>query len=132
MRALVCATLVLSLAGTASAAPQDTQPAQAAAEAFVQAIAAKDFEAFKALCAAKLQAEHAKNAKNSKLTRWWEAAQKAQAEHKARWVYKDVKGNLPKNVTLGYTRVSDKGESEVRIGVILEGDRWLVDSAGSL
>ncbi|MCX5654596.1 MAG: hypothetical protein NTY65_08130 [Planctomycetota bacterium] len=43
-----------------------------------------------------------------------------------------MKSNYPKNVTLTYTRSMDSGETAVDIGVILEGDKWLVDSAGSL
>jgi hypothetical protein len=133
MRALVCSmTVILALASTAIAAPQDTKPAQATAEALVKAIVAKDFEAFKALCASALVAEYGKNQKNCKITRWWDATQQELVKHNATWVYKDVKSNLPKNVTLAYTRTMDSGELVVNIGVIQEGEKWLVDSAGSL
>jgi hypothetical protein len=132
MRVMVCIGFILALVSTAVAAPQDTKPAQATAQAFVKAIVAKDFNAFKALCATKLQAEHAKNPRNCMITRWWVAIQEELTKHNARWVYKNVKSNYPKNVTLAYTRTMDSGELVVHIGVIQEGDRWLVDSAGSL
>lgn len=132
MRTLVCVLSILALAGIALSAPNDTKPAQATAEAFIKTIVDKDFEAFKALCASKLQKEHAKNPKNCMITRWWDAAQEGQTRHGAKWMFKDVKSNLPKNVTLRYIRTNDSGESEVPIGVILEGDKWLVDSAGAL
>jgi hypothetical protein len=132
MKVVACMTVMWVLASTASAAAQDTKPAQATADALIQAIVAKNFDAFKALCASKVQEEHAKNPKNCKITRWWDSAQKELTEHKATWVYKAVKSNYPKNVTLTYTRSMDSGETAVDIGVILEGDKWLVDSAGSL
>jgi hypothetical protein len=135
MRALACVTAILLQAfvvSAAFAAPQDTKPAQIAAEAFVKAIVARDFEAFKAMCASKLQAEHAKNPKNCMITSWWDATQEELTKHNAKWVYKGVKSNFPKDVTLAYTRTMDSGELVVHIGVIQEGDKWLIDSAGSL
>ncbi|HOX43129.1 MAG TPA: hypothetical protein PK668_06010 [Myxococcota bacterium] len=132
MRALVGVAAILAFASVAVAAPQDTKPAEAAAAAFIQTIAAKDFEAFKALCTTKLQAEHAKNAKNCHITRWWDAAQEAQAKHGAKYVFKRVSHNYPKNVTVEYTRTQDSGEAVVPLGVVLDGDKWLIDSAGAL
>jgi hypothetical protein len=135
MRTLVCVPAILAQAivvNAAVAVPQDTKSAEIAAESFVKTIMAKDFEAFKAMCASKLQAEHTKNAKNCMITRWWDATQKELIKHNAKWVFKGVKSNFPKNVTLAYTRSMDSGELVVHIGVIQEGDKWLIDSAGSL
>lgn len=132
MRMIACAAVLLALVSTAVAAPQDTTPAQETAEAFVKAIVAKDFAAFKGLCASKLQAEYARNAKNCRITRWWTAVQEELTKKNATWVFKSVKSNLPKNVTLAFTRTMNGRATIVHIGVIKEGDKWLVDSAGSL
>jgi hypothetical protein len=132
LRFATCAAILLTLVSTTIAAPQDTKPAQATAEAFVKAIVAKDFDAFKALCTAKLQAEHAKNPKNCLITRWWTGVQKELTQQHAKWVFKKVQSNLPGNVTLDYTRTMDSGSKVVQIGVRLDGGKWLVDSAGSL
>jgi hypothetical protein len=127
-----CTAILLAMVSTTVAAPQDTKPAQAAAEAFVKAIVAKDFDAYKALCTAKLQAGHAKNPKNCMITRWWTAVQKEVTQNHAKFVYKKVQSNLPGSVTLDYTRTMDSGSAVVHIGVRLEGGKWPVDSAGSM
>jgi len=132
MRAVVCVLSILALASVAWAAPPETGPAVAAAEAFVKTIAAKDFEGFKAACAAKVRAEHDKNPKNCLITRWWEAAQKAQAEHGAKWAFKAVKTNMPKSKSITFTRTQDDGARDLDIGLVEQDGKWLVDSAGAL
>ena len=132
MKAVVCVILVMALAGVVQAAGQDTKPIQEVSDAFIKAVVDKDFEAYKAKVSAKLLEEFTKNAKNSKIQRWWESARAAVEKHQAKWEYKGVKTNMPKLVVLEYKRILDSGETVTSIELIKDGEKWVVDSAGSL
>jgi hypothetical protein len=132
MRAIESMLLMLALVGAVLAVGQDTKPMQEVSDAFIKAIVNNDFEAYKARVSTKLLEEFAKNAKNCKIQRWWDSARTEFEKHQAKWEYKGVKTNMPKIVMLEYKRTMDSGESVVSIELIKEGEKWLVDSAGSL
>jgi hypothetical protein len=132
MRAVICGSLVLAMAGIILAAGQDTKPAQAVSDAFIKAIVNNDFQAYRTFVSTKLLDEFAKNPKNCKIQRWWDSARAELEKHQAKWEYKGVKTNMPKIIDLEYKRTMDSGESVVMIELVKEGEKWLVDSAGSL
>ena len=132
MRTIIRVVSVLAMAGILLAAGQDTKPAQAVSDAFIKAIVNNDFQAYKTCASTKLLDEFAKNPKNSKIQRWWDSARAEVEKHQANWEYEGVKTNMPKIIDLDYKRTTDSGQSVVTIELVKEGDKWLVDSAGSL
>lgn len=135
MRIILCLSLIMAFMGGIASADvysDNAKAAQDVADAFFKAIADKDFEAYKAKVAAALIAEYDKNNTNCKITRWWDSARKGIDKFNAKWAFVRVKSNMAKSIALDYKRTMSTGETTNTIYLIKEGDKWLVDAAGSI
>ncbi len=127
---MVAAVALASAAFAATA--DDLKAAQETADGFFKAIADKDFDAYKEKCSAARVAEYDANNENCPLKRWWDTARDEVDKHKAAWEFVKVKTNFPAQVDLDYKRTMDSGETINTINLRKEGDKWLVDAAGSI
>jgi hypothetical protein len=134
MKTLLCAfVLVAFMAAVAGAAtPEDLKAAQTTADEMFKAIADKDFDKYKEKVSAKRAAEYAANAENCPIKRWYDTAREEIDKHGAKWEFIKVKANYPAQVELDYKRTLDTGETTCTIYLVKEGDKWLVDAAGSI
>ena len=134
MRIILGLSLVLAFMGVANADvySDNAKAAQEVADAFFKAIADNDFEAYKAKVTAALIAEYNKNNANCKIKRWWDSARKGVDTSNAKWTFAKVKSNMPTSIALDYKRTMSTGETINTIYLKKEGDKWLVDAAGSI
>ncbi len=133
MKALTCALVTLGLVAAAYAAtPAELKTAQDVTDAFLKAIADKDFDKYKENVSSKRLAEYMANEINNPIKRWWDAAREEIEKHNAKWVFDSVKTNMPNTIGLNYKRTLDTGETINYIELVKEGDKWLVDAAGSI
>ena len=134
MRIILCLSLMLAIIGIANADvySDNAKAAQAVADAFFKAIAANDFEAYKAKVTATLIAEYNANKANCKIKRWWDSARKGIDKFNAKWTFVSVKSNMPTSIALDYKRTMSTGDTINTIYLKKEGDKWLVDAAGSI
>ncbi len=134
MRIILCLSLILALMGVANADvySDNAKAAQETADAFFKAIADNDFEAYKAKVAAALVAEYNANNANCKIKRWWDSARKGVEKSNAKWTFVKVKTNMPATIALDYKRTMSTGDSINTIYLKKEGDKWLIDAAGSI
>jgi len=133
-RIILCLSLILAFMGTASADvySDNAKAAQTVADSFFKAIAAKDFDAYKANVTAELLAEYNTNNANCKIKRWWDSARKNIDKLNAKWEFVKVKTNMPTNIALDYKRTTSTGVTTDTIYLTKKGDKWLVDAAGSI
>jgi len=134
MRVILGLSLILAFMGIANADvySDNAKAAQEVADAFFKAIADNDFEAYKAKVAAALVAEYNANNANCKIKRWWDSARKGIDKSNAKWAFVKVKSNMPTSIALDYKRTMSTGETINTIYLKKEGDKWLVDAAGSI
>jgi hypothetical protein len=134
MRTILCLSLILAFMGIANADvfSDNAKAAQAVADAFFKAIADNDFEAYKAKVAATLIAEYNANNANCKIKRWWDSARKGIDKFNAKWTFVGVKSNMPTSIALDYKRTMSTGDTINTIYLKKEGNKWLVDAAGSI
>ena len=134
MRTILWLSLILAFMGIANADvfSDNAKAAQAVADAFFKAIAANDFEAYKAKVTATLIAEYNANKANCKIKRWWDSARKGIDKFNAKWTFVSVKSNMPTSIALDYKRTMSTGDTINTIYLKKEGDKWLVDAAGSI
>ncbi len=134
MRMVLCLSLVLAFMGIANADvySDNAKAAQEAADAFFKAIADNDFEAYKAKVTSALVTEFNANNANCKIKRWWDSARKGVDKSKAKWTFVKVKTNMPTSIALDYKRTMSTGDSINTIYLKKEGDKWLIDAAGSI
>jgi len=134
MRIILCLSLILAFMGVANADvySDNAKAAQEVADAFFKAIADKDFEGYKANVAAALIAEYNANNANCKIKRWWDSARNGIDKFNAKWTFVKVKSNMAKSIALDYKRTMSTGYTTNTIYLIKEGDKWLVDAAGSI
>lgn len=134
MRIIICLSLILALTGIANADvySDNAKAAQETADAFFKAISDKDFEAYKTRVAAPLIAEYDKNNANCKIKRWWDSARNGIDKFNAKWTFVRVKSNMAKSIALDYKRAMSTGETINTVYLVKEGDKWLVDAAGSI
>ena len=134
MRTILCLSLILAFMGIANADvfSDNAKAAQAVADAFFKAIADNDFEAYKAKVAATLIAEYNANNANCIIKRWWDSARKGVDKFNAKWAFARVKSNMPTSIALDYKRTMSTGDTINTIYLKKEGDKWLVDAAGSI
>jgi hypothetical protein len=134
MRTVLCISLILALVGIANADvySDNAKAAQEVADAFFKTIADNDFDAYKGKVAAKLLDEYNRNNANCKIKRWWDSARKEIEKFNARWEFVKVKSNMPKSIALDYKRIMSSGETINTVYLTKEGDKWLVDAAGSI
>jgi hypothetical protein len=134
MRVILCLSLMLAIMGIANADvySDNAKAAQDVADAFFKAIAANDFEAYKAKVTATLIAEYNANKANCKIKRWWDSARKGIDKFNAKWTFVGVKSNMPTSIALDYKRTMSTGDTINTIYLKKEGDKWLVDAAGSI
>jgi hypothetical protein len=134
MRVILCLSLMLAIMGIANADvySDNAKAAQDVADAFFKAIAANDFEAYKAKVTATLIAEYNANKANCKIKRWWDSARKGIDKFNAKWTFVSVKSNMPTSIALDYKRTMSTGDTINTIYLKKEGDKWLVDAAGSI
>jgi len=134
MKKLLCAFVAVAfLAAVAGAAtPEDLKAAQDTADKMFKAIADKDFDKYKETVSAKRLAEYTANAENCAMKRWYDTARDEIDKHGAKWVFVKVKTNFPAQTDLDYERTMDTGKTTCTINLVKEGDKWLVDAAGSI
>jgi hypothetical protein len=133
MRTILCALVMVAFATVATAATaDDLTAAQKTADALIKAIVDKDFSAFKDCVSAKKLAEYNANNANCAIKRWYDGARDEIDKHGAKWEFVKVKTNFPAQVDLDYKRTMDTGVTTCTINLVKEGDKWLVDAAGSL
>jgi len=133
-RIILCLSLILAFMGTANADvySDNAKAAQNVADSFFKAIAAKDFDAYKAKVTAELLSEYNANNANCKIKRWWDSARNNIDKFNAKWEFVKVKSNMPTNIALDYKRTTSTGVTTDTIYLTKKGDKWLVDAAGSI
>ena len=134
MRIILCLSLILAFMGIANADvySDNAKAAQEVADAFFKAIADNDFEAYKAKVTSTLIAEYNANKANCKIKRWWDSARNGVDKFNAKWTFVRVKSNMPTSIALDYKRTMSTGDTINAIYLKKEGDKWLVDAAGSI
>jgi len=134
MRIILWLSLILASIGIANADvySDNAKAAQGVADAFFKAIADNDFEAYKAKVTATLIAEYNANKANCKIKRWWDSARKEIEKSNAKWIFVGVKSNMPTSIALDYKRTTSTGDTINTIYLKKEGEKWLVDAAGSI
>ena len=134
MRIILCLSLILAFMGIANADvySDNAKAAQDVADAFFKAIADKDFDAYEAKVTATLLAEYNANNANCKIKRWWDSARNGIDKFNAKWAFVKVKSNMAKSIALDYKRTMSTGDTINTIYLTKEGDKWLVDAAGSI
>jgi hypothetical protein len=131
---ILCLSLILAFVGIAHADvfSDNAKAAQEVADAFFKAIADNDFEGYKAKVTSALVAEYDANNANCKIKRWWDSARKGVEKFNAKWAFVRVKSNMPTSIALDYKRTMSTGDTTNTIYLKKEGDKWLVDAAGSI
>ena len=134
MKIILCLSLILAFMGVANADvySDNAKAAQDVADAFFKAIADEDYEAYKTKVTAALITEYNTNNANCKIKRWWDSARKGIDKFNAKWAFVNVKSNMAKSIALDYKRTMSTGDTTNTIYLIKEGDKWLVDAAGSI
>ena len=133
MRTILCTVVLLAFAAAATAATaDDLTAAQKTTDNLIKAIVDKDFAAFKDCVSAKRLAEYNANNANCAIKRWYDGARDEIDKYNAKWEFVKVKTNFPAQVDLDYKRTMSTGETTCTINLVKEGDKWLVDAAGSL
>jgi hypothetical protein len=134
MRIILCLGLLVAMLGIANADvySDNAKAAQDVADKFFKAIADKDFDAYKAKCSATRVAEYEANNANAPLKKWYDSARNEIDKYNAKWEFKSVKSNMPNSISLDYTRTMSSGATTNTIFLVKEGDKWLVDAAGSI
>lgn len=133
MRTILCLGIMLAFATAATAATaDDLKAAQETADGLIKAVMDKDFDAFKDKCSTKMVEKYNANNENCEIKRWYDGARDEVDKHGAKWEFVKVKNNYPTQVNLDYKRTMDTGETICTLNLVKEGDKWLVDAAGSL
>jgi len=132
MRFALCIILAFSVLAIADVYSDNAKAAQKTADEFFKAIADKDFDAYKAKCSSTRVAEYEANNANCNIKRWWDSARNEIDKYNAKWEFLSVKANRLTSIDLDYKRTMSSGTTTNTIYLVKEGDKWLVDAAGSI